>query len=118
MRLSEATTAATSSAADEIDLVILPPDDGQLSEEEQIDQKNDILPADVAGQIEVHEYNNVSDEDDQDAFDNYELQQPKKKSKSKSVTNQGGKNRKTRFFVLIKEKNQYDSLRIFPTFQT
>ena len=29
VRLSEATTAATSSAADEIDLVILPPDGGQ-----------------------------------------------------------------------------------------
>ena len=85
MRLSEATTAATSSAADEIDLAILPPDDGQLSEEEQIDQNNDILPGDVAGQIEVYEYNNVSDEDDQDAFDNDELQPPKKKSKSKSV---------------------------------
>ena len=85
VRLSEATTAATSSAADEIDLVILSPDDEQLSEEEQIDQNNDILPADVAGQIEVHEYNNVSDEDDQDAFDNDELQPPKKKSKSKSV---------------------------------
>ena len=85
MRLSEATTAATSSAADEIDLVILPPDDGQLSEEEQTDQNNDILPADVAGQIEVHEYNNVSDEDDQDAFHNDELQPPKKKSKIKSV---------------------------------
>ena len=63
VRLSGATTAATSSAADEIDLVILPPDDGQLSEEKQIDQNNDILPADVAGQIEVHEYNNISDED-------------------------------------------------------
>ena len=84
VRLSEATTAATSSSADEIDLVILPPDDGQLSEE-QIDQNNDILPADVAGQTEVHEYNNVSDEDDQDAFDNDELQPPKKKFKSKSV---------------------------------
>ena len=81
MRLSEATTAATSSVADEIDLVILPPDDGQLSEEEQTDQNNDILPADVAGQIEVHQYNNISDEDDQDAFDNDELQPPKKKSK-------------------------------------
>ena len=47
--LSEATTAATSSAADEIDLVILPP--GQLSEEEQIDENNNILRADVAGQL-------------------------------------------------------------------
>ena len=43
------------------------------------------MPADVAGQIEVHKYNNVSDENDQDAFDNDELQPPKKKSKSKSV---------------------------------
>ena len=85
MRLSEATTAATSLAVDEIDLVILPPDDGQLSEEEQIDENNDILPADVAGQIEVHEYNNVSDEDEQDAFDNDELQPPKRKSESKSL---------------------------------
>ena len=49
VRLSEATTAATSSEADEIHLVILPPDDGQLSEEEQIDQNKDILPANVAG---------------------------------------------------------------------
>ena len=56
VRPSEANTAAMSSAADEIDLVILPPDDGQLSEEEQIDENNDVLPADVAGQIEVHEY--------------------------------------------------------------
>ena len=31
MQLSEATTAATPSAADEIDLVILPPDARQLS---------------------------------------------------------------------------------------
>ena len=43
------------------------------------------MPADVAGQIEVHEYNDVSDEDDQDTFDNDELQLPKNKSKSKSV---------------------------------
>ena len=85
VRLSEATTAATSSAADEIDLVILPPDGRQLSEEEQIDENSDILPADAAGQIEVHEYENVSDEDDENDFDNDELQPPKKKSKSKSV---------------------------------
>ena len=85
VRLSEAITAATSSAADEIDLVILPPDDGQSSSEEQIEQNNNILPADVAGQIEVHKYNNVSDEDDQDAFGTDELQPLKKKSKSKSV---------------------------------
>ena len=32
MQLSEATTTATSSSADERDVVILPPDDGQLSE--------------------------------------------------------------------------------------
>ena len=37
VRLSEATTAVTSSSADEIDVVILPPDDDQLSKEEQID---------------------------------------------------------------------------------
>ena len=75
VRLSEATTAATSSAADEIDLVI--PDGGQLSEEEQIDENNDILPGDVAGQIEVHEYGNVSDEDDKNEFDDDELQPSK-----------------------------------------
>ena len=80
MRLSEETTAATSLAADEIDLVILPPDGGQLSEEEQIDENNDILPADVAGQIEVHEYENVLDKDDENEFDNDELQPSKKKS--------------------------------------
>ena len=85
VQLSEATTAATSSAADEIDLVILPPDGGQLSEEEQIDENNDILPADEAGQIEVHEYENVSDEDDENEFDDDELQPSKNKSKSKSV---------------------------------
>ena len=34
VQLSKSTTAATSSAADEIDLVILQPDSGQLSEEE------------------------------------------------------------------------------------
>ena len=43
VRLSEATTAATSSEADEIDLVILPSKGGQLSEEELIDENNDIL---------------------------------------------------------------------------
>ena len=43
------------------------------------------MPANVAGQIEVHEYNNISDEDDEDLFDNDELQPLKKKSKSKSV---------------------------------
>ena len=43
------------------------------------------MPADVAGQIEVHEYNNISEEDDEDLFDNDELQPSKKKSKSKSV---------------------------------
>ena len=80
VRLSEATTAATPSAADEIDLVILPPDGGQLSEEEQIDENNDILPADVAGKIEVRGY-----EDDKNEFDNDELQSSKKKSKCKSV---------------------------------
>ena len=84
VRLSEVTTADTSSAADEIDIVILPPDGGQ-SEEEQIDENNDILPADVAGQIEGHEYGNVSDEDDENEVDNDELQPSKKKSKSKSV---------------------------------
>ena len=77
VRLSEATTAATSSAADEIDLVILPPNGGQLSEEEQIDENNDILTADVAAEIEVHEYENVSDEDDENEFDNNELQPSK-----------------------------------------
>ena len=66
VRLSEATTAATSSAEDEIDLVILPPNGGQLSEEEQIDENNDFLPADVTGQIEVHEYENVRDEDEKE----------------------------------------------------
>ena len=38
---------------DETNVVILQPDDGQLSEEEEIDGNNDTLPADVAGQIEV-----------------------------------------------------------------
>ena len=71
--LSEGTTAATSSAAHAIDLVILSSDGRQLSEEEQIDKNNDILPADAAGQIEVHEYENVSDEDDENEFDNDEL---------------------------------------------
>ena len=73
VKLSETTSTATSSAADVIDLVILPPDGGQLSEEEQINENNDILPADVAGQIIVHEYQNVSDEDDENEFDNDEL---------------------------------------------
>ena len=109
VQLSEATTAATSSAADEIDLVILPPNGRQLSEEEQIDENNDILPTDVAGQIEVHEYENVSDQDDENEFDNDELQPSKKKSKSKSVII---------FFVIIKERNQYESSKIFLTFQT
>ena len=85
VRLSEVATAATSSAVDEIDLVILPPDGGQLSEEEQINETNNILPEDVAGQIEVHEYENVSYEDDENEFDNDELQPLKKKSKNKSV---------------------------------
>ena len=80
VRLSEATTA---SAADEVDLIILPPDGGQLSEEEQIDENNDILPADVARQSEVHEYENVSDEDDENDFDNDELQPSKKNLKVK-----------------------------------
>ena len=71
VRLSEATTAAMSSAVDEKDLVKLPPDGGQLSEEEQIDENNDILPAVVYGQIEVHEYENVSDEGDENEFDSY-----------------------------------------------
>ena len=75
--LSEATTTATSSAADEIDLVILPLDGKQLSEEELIDENNDILPADVAGQIEVHECENVSGEDDKNEFDNDELEPSK-----------------------------------------
>ena len=75
--LSEATIAAKSSAADEIYLVILPLDGGQLSEEEQIDENNNILPADVAGQIEVHEYEDVSDEDDKNEFDNDKLQPSK-----------------------------------------
>ena len=85
VRLSEVATAATSSAVDEIDLVILPPDGGQLSEEEQINENNNTLPEDVAGQIEVHEYENVSYEDDENEFDNDELQPLKKKSKNKSV---------------------------------
>ena len=79
VRLSEATTAATSSAADEIDLVILSLDGVQLSEEEQIDENNDIFPADVTGHIEVREYENESDEDDEHEFDNDKLQKSKNK---------------------------------------
>ena len=63
----------------------MPPDGGQLSEEKQIDENNYILPADIAGKIEVHEYGNVSDEGDENEFDNDELRPSKKKSKSKSV---------------------------------
>ena len=40
------------------------------------------MPVDVAGQIEIYEFNNISDED---VFDNDELHPLKKKSKSKSV---------------------------------
>ena len=64
---------------------MLPPDGGQLSKEEQINENNNILPADVAGQTELHEYENVSDEGDKNEFDNDELQPLKKKSKSKTV---------------------------------
>ena len=73
MRLSEATTVPASSAADEIDLVILPPDDDQLSEK-QIDGNNHNLLANAAGQIDVHKYNNINVEDNQDVFDNNDLQ--------------------------------------------
>ena len=62
-RLSEATTGAKLSSADETDLVILPPDYGQQSEEEQIGENNDTLAAVKTGQIKVHEYNNISNED-------------------------------------------------------
>ena len=44
-RLSEATTGVKLSSADETDLVTLPPDYGQLSEEEQIGENNDTLAA-------------------------------------------------------------------------
>ena len=57
----------------------------------------------------MHEYENVSDQDDENEFDNDELQLPKKKSKSKGVII---------FFVIIKERNQCDSSKIFLTFQT
>ena len=40
------------------------------------------MPVDVAGQIEIYEFNNIRDED---LFDNDELHPLKKKSKSKSV---------------------------------
>ena len=73
MRLSEATTVPASSAVDEIDLVILPPDDDQLSEK-QIDGNNHNLLANAAGQIDVHKYNNINVEDNQDVFDNNDLQ--------------------------------------------
>ena len=63
---------------------LLLPDGGQIPEEEQINKNNDILPADVADQIEVHEYENVSDEDDENELDNDELKSSKKKSKSKT----------------------------------
>ena len=43
------------------------------------------MPGDAAGRIEVHEYGNVSDEDDKNEFDDDELQPSKKKSKSKIV---------------------------------
>ena len=39
----------------------------------QIDGNDDTFPVDVAGQIEVHEYNNMGDEDDEDLFDGEEL---------------------------------------------
>ena len=48
-RLSEAFTAAKLSSADEMDLVILPADYGQLSEEEQIGENNDTLAAGKTG---------------------------------------------------------------------
>ena len=35
------------------------------------------MPADVAGQIKVDEYENVSDEDDKNEFDNDELNRRK-----------------------------------------
>ena len=73
VRLSEATATAILSSANEIDVVILPPDDDQLSKKKQIDGNDDTFPVDVAGQIEVHEYNNMGDEDDEDLFDGEEL---------------------------------------------
>ena len=66
MQLAETTTTTTSPAA--------PCDDSQLSEEEQINRNNETLPEDVTGRIKVHEYNNISHEDDEDVFDIDKLQ--------------------------------------------
>ena len=83
MWLSEVTSLATSSSADKIDVVIATPED---------DDNNDILLADVASQIDVHEYNNINDEENEDVFDKDELKLLKKKSKSKSVSDKPKKN--------------------------
>ena len=72
MWLSVATTVLASSAAIEIDVVILPPEDDQLSEK-QIYGNNHTLLANAAVQIEVHKYNNINVEDNQDIFDNNDL---------------------------------------------
>ena len=83
MWLSEVTSLATSPSADKIDVVITTPKDGD---------NNDILLADVASQIDAHEYNNISDEENEDIFDNGQLKLLKKKSKSKSVSDKPNKN--------------------------
>ena len=69
--------------------------------------------------MELHEHNNISDEDDEGVLNNYELQLLKKNLKVKVWgKNLRGKKRKTCFWVIIKKRNQYYSLKIFPTFQT
>ena len=62
--LAEASEPASSSSASSIDLVILPLDDGNESEEEFVD--GDGMPADVAGPMEVHEYRSDSEHSDAD----------------------------------------------------
>ena len=79
-RLAEAAEAVSSLSSEDIDVVILPPDEGNDSEEESVENEN--IPAEVAGAVELHE-GCVSEEESSDEENVYP---PAKRSKVHNIT--------------------------------
>ena len=67
------------------------------------------------GQIEAHECNNISDEDDEEVFDNGELQALLKESKSQSIRDKTKWKRKTED-VLLSYNQEEEPLQLVEDF--
>ena len=84
-----------STGSDEDDIIILPPKQGDsyatdIKEEEDICHKNDKLPNDVVGFLEVHEKNSDENEVDSDISETVQIEEtskhlPNKKKRKKAL---------------------------------